>query len=100
MMLLMFSFTSNEAAVLLPCGQTWRKRVSLYKRSTTYHYDFCLFGRRYRGSTQKTDIAAARRFERDLIGRLSKGYSQKQSRICLRCARQQSGFWSWSMSVI
>src|SRR5579864_4309793 len=51
MISLMFSLTSTEAAVLLPCGQTWRKCVSLYKRGGAYHYDFTVFGRRYRGST-------------------------------------------------
>ena len=51
--------------------------MSLYKRGTTYHYDFAVFGRRYRGSTQKTDIAAARRFERDLIAKAEQGLQPK-----------------------
>jgi integrase len=80
MISLMFSLTSTEAAVLLPCGQTWRKCVSLYKRGGVHHYDFTVFGRRYRGSTHKTDIAAARRFERDLIEKTEQGLEPKAIR--------------------
>ena len=51
--------------------------MSLYKRGGVYHYDFTVFGRRYRGSTHKSDIAAARRFERDLIGKTEQGLEPK-----------------------
>jgi integrase len=54
--------------------------VSLYKRGAVYHYDFAVFGRRYRGSTRKTDIAVARRFERDLIAKTEQGLEPKTIR--------------------
>ena len=54
--------------------------MSLYKRGGVYHYDFTVFGRRYRGSTHKSDIAAARRFERDLIGKTEQGLEPKTIR--------------------
>jgi integrase len=37
------------------------------KRGETYHYDFAIRGKRYRGTTQETTFAAARRFESDLM---------------------------------
>ena len=54
--------------------------MSLYKRGGVYHYDFTVFGRRYRGSTHKSDVAAARRFERDLIGKTEQGLEPKTIR--------------------
>jgi hypothetical protein len=54
--------------------------VSLYKRGGVYHYDFAVFSRRYRGSTHKSDIAAARCFERDLFGKTEQGLEPKTIR--------------------
>lgn len=37
--------------------------MALYKRGRVYHYRFRINGRRYRGSTKKTTLTAARRIE-------------------------------------
>jgi hypothetical protein len=37
--------------------------MALYKRGRVYHYRFRINGRRYRGSTNKTTLTAARRIE-------------------------------------
>lgn len=37
--------------------------MSLYKRGDVWHFDFVVNGRRYRGTTQQTDKASARKFE-------------------------------------
>ena len=37
--------------------------MALYKRGRVYHYRFRINGRRYRGSTKKTTVTAARRIE-------------------------------------
>lgn len=37
--------------------------MALYKRGQVYHYRFRINGRRYRGSTKKTTVTAARRIE-------------------------------------
>jgi integrase len=41
--------------------------MALHKRGHTYHYHFWVDGTRYRGSTKKTTVAAARRIEALLI---------------------------------
>jgi hypothetical protein len=41
--------------------------MALFKRGGIYHYHFWVNSTRYRGSTKKTNLAAARRFESLLI---------------------------------
>ena len=41
--------------------------MALHKRGGVYHYHFWVDGTRYRGSTKKTNLAAARRVESLLI---------------------------------
>jgi len=41
--------------------------MALFKRGGIYHYHFWVNSTRYRGSTKKTNLAAARRFEALLI---------------------------------
>jgi len=41
--------------------------MALFKRGGIYHYHFWVNSTRYRGSTKKTNLAAARRFEAVLI---------------------------------
>jgi integrase len=41
--------------------------MALHKRGDTYHYHFWINGKRYRGSTKQTNLAAARRVESLLI---------------------------------
>lgn len=41
--------------------------MSLYKRGDTWHYYFCVDGRRYRGSTKQTTESRARKVESSLI---------------------------------
>ena len=42
--------------------------MALHKRGGVYHYHFWIDGARYRGSTKKTNLAAAQGHKRDTIG--------------------------------
>src|SRR5215469_13692347 len=63
MISLMFLSTSREVVAHLPCGHTWRKTMSLYKRGGIWHYDFSMAGQRFRGSTKEGVLSRARKIE-------------------------------------
>src|SRR5262249_50063910 len=57
---LMYNVTSRAIATFHPCGHSWRKSMALYKRGVTWHYDFAVAGKGYRGSTKEKSETRAR----------------------------------------
>ena len=58
--------------------------MALHKRGGIYHYHFWVDGTRYRGSTKKANLAAARRVESLLLAQA------EESRRERRCGSQKA----------
>jgi integrase len=60
-------------------------RVSLFRRGKTYHYDFGINGRRYRGTTKATTETKAEQVLKRLIAAAQQGQLQESRRVLRMC---------------
>jgi hypothetical protein len=61
MILLTLNVTSEPTSECRTCGHMEARAMALHRRDGIYHYHFWVDGIRYRGSTKKANLAAARR---------------------------------------
>jgi hypothetical protein len=79
MILLTLNVTSEPTSECRPCGHMEARAMALHRRGGIYHYHFWVDGTRYRGSTKKANLAAARR----VLG----GKEESVNRgICMPCS--------------
>ncbi len=64
-------------------------------RGETYHYDFTIRGRRYRGTTGEANFSAARTFESDLMVEIKNGNKNAMNRIPPTLTVFQERFAKW-----
>ena len=73
MIWMMYLCTYIKAAANLPHERMWRSDLSLDKRGNTFHYDFSIAGRRYRGTTKAKTETKARIVESQLMAKIEEG---------------------------
>jgi integrase len=73
MIAMMYLCTYMKAAANLPHERMWRSDLSVYQRGKTYHYYFCIAGRRYRGTTRAKTETKARLVESQLMAKIEQG---------------------------
>ena len=61
MILLTLNVRLEPTSECRPCGHMEAGAMALHRRGGIYHYHFWVDGTRYRGSTKKANLAAARR---------------------------------------
>jgi hypothetical protein len=87
--------TSKPTSEFHPCGRMEGIVMALQKRGKFYHYHFWVNGRRFRGSTKKTTITAARRTEALVMARAEEKGHLALVRRCPLLREFSRRFFEW-----